>query len=247
MRPRVTLFVPTLNEEEGMRLIMPRVRPDWVDQVLVVDGGSRDGTVAYARERGYDVVVQRRRGLRHAYTEGLPSARGDVIITFSPDGNCIPEDIPKLTARLDEGCDMVIASRYIGGMRSEDDDWLTRLGNSFFRRLISTLHGGSLVDPMTIYRAWWKPLFYHLDLDRDRSYFQERWFNTVMGVEQLMTVRALKAGLQIAEIPSPEPARIAGVRKLQVIRWGLAYATQIVMERFVWEPPRTVMKRSRSG
>src|SRR5881396_3804112 len=109
-----------------MRQVMPRVLPEWVDQVLVVDGGSRDRTPTYARERGYDVVVQQRRGLRHAYIEGLPHARGELIVTFSPDGNCIPEVIPQLVAKMADDYDMVIASRYLGGMRSEDDDAVTR-------------------------------------------------------------------------------------------------------------------------
>src|SRR5204862_1448060 len=52
-RPRVTLFMPVLNEIEGMKVIVPQIRSEWCDQVLVVDGGSRDGTLEYARERGF--------------------------------------------------------------------------------------------------------------------------------------------------------------------------------------------------
>ena len=58
----VTLLVPTLNEIVGMRAIMPLVRRDWCSQILVVDGNSRDGTAAYAREQGYELVLQQRPG-----------------------------------------------------------------------------------------------------------------------------------------------------------------------------------------
>src|SRR5436190_10207906 len=102
-------MVPTLNELEGMRVVMPRVRPEWLDQILVVDGKSTDGTVDYARELGYDVIVQKQRGIRHAYIEALPAVRGDVVITFSPDGNCVPELIPDLIAKMADGYDMVVA------------------------------------------------------------------------------------------------------------------------------------------
>lgn len=54
-----TLVVPTLNEIDGMRAIMPRVQADWVEQILLIDGGSHDGTVEYAREHGYDIHIQR--------------------------------------------------------------------------------------------------------------------------------------------------------------------------------------------
>ncbi len=91
---KVTLFLPALNEEAAMRVIMPRLQRDWCDQILLVDGGSQDGTVAYAKEMGYKTFVQKKPGLRHAFLEGWHLIRGDVVITFSPDGNCIPEVIP---------------------------------------------------------------------------------------------------------------------------------------------------------
>src|SRR4051794_40223674 len=99
-------MVPTLNELEGMRIIMPRVKSEWFEQILVVDGNSTDGTVDYARELGYEVIIQRRKGIRHAYIEAMPAVRGDVVITFSPDGNCVPELIPELIAKMSEGYDM---------------------------------------------------------------------------------------------------------------------------------------------
>src|SRR5580658_3540180 len=78
----VTLLVPTINEIDGMRVIMPRVKPEWVDQILVLDGGSTDGTVEYARQQGYSVYVQQRRGMRNGYTDVLPYIKGDVLVTF---------------------------------------------------------------------------------------------------------------------------------------------------------------------
>src|SRR5436190_10686709 len=59
-----TLLVPTLNEIDGMRSIMPQIRREWVDQILILDAGSTDGTVEYAREQGYELVIQKRPGIR---------------------------------------------------------------------------------------------------------------------------------------------------------------------------------------
>ena len=61
----VTLFVPTLNEIEGMKTIMPKIKPEWCSQILIVDGNSKDGTAEYARAQGYDVYVQQKKGIRH--------------------------------------------------------------------------------------------------------------------------------------------------------------------------------------
>jgi glycosyltransferase involved in cell wall biosynthesis len=84
---KVTLLVLTLNEIEGMRTIMPRVKRDWGDQIIILDGGSKDSTIEYAKEHDYFVDVRKRSDFRHGYTEVLPYIDGDVVLTLSPDGN----------------------------------------------------------------------------------------------------------------------------------------------------------------
>ncbi len=95
----VTLFMPTLNEASGLRAIVPRLKREWFDQILVADGNSTDDTVEFSKSQGFDVIVQSKPGIRHAYNEGFVRVRGDIVVTFSPDGNCIPEVIPESFSR----------------------------------------------------------------------------------------------------------------------------------------------------
>lgn len=232
----VTLLVPTLNEVNGMKAIMPKIKKEWVDQILVIDGQSTDGTIEYAKEQGYDVVIQQKKGMRNAYMEALPYVTSDVILTFSPDGNSIPELIPDCIAKLKEGYDMVIVSRYKDDAKSDDDDPITAFGNWLFTTMISLLHGFHYTDAMVIYRAYPKKLIYELDLDKDESYeTEEGLFKTNISWEPLLSIRAAKRKLKIAEIPGDEPAREGGERKLQVTRWGAAYMFQVIREIFVWK------------
>src|SRR5262245_36265878 len=119
---KVTLLALTLNEIDGVQVILPRIPGGLVDQLLVVDGGSTDGTVEWCRAQGYPVHVQRRPGIRFAYFEAMPLVEGDVIVSLSPDGNCDPAALPRLLAKMRDGYDLVIASRYLDGAKSEDDD-----------------------------------------------------------------------------------------------------------------------------
>ena len=233
---KVTLLIPTLNEIEGMKAIMPKIKPEWYDQLLIVDGNSTDGTVEYVRKMGWPLVIQKKKGLRYAYIEALPYITGDVLLTFSPDGNSIPELIPDCINKIKEGYDMVIVSRYAKGAKSEDDDMITGFGNWLFTSLINVLHGGHYTDAMVMYRAYKTQLLYDLDLDKDCSYEkEEKLFKTLIGVEPLLSIRAAKRKLKMADIPGDEPARIGGERKLQVLRWGAAYLFEIIREVFIWK------------
>ena len=233
---KVTLVVPTWNEIDGMKVIMPRIKPGWVDQIIITDGGSTDGTVEYAREQGYDVHIQREKGFRFCYTEILDMIEGDVMITFSPDGNSIPELIPELIAKIEEGYDMCIASRYKDDAKSDDDDILTGFGNWFFTKTVNFLYGSNYTDAMVIYRAYPKQLFYDLDIHKDEGYTTPEFlFRCRMGCEPLISVRAKKRNLKVCEIPGDEPERIGGERKLLVFQWGAAYYFQFIRELFFWK------------
>jgi glycosyltransferase involved in cell wall biosynthesis len=233
-----TLVIPTLNEVDGVRAILPRIDRGWVNQIVVVDGGSTDGTIEVCREQDIRVHQQARKGMRHAYRELLPICTGDVWITFSPDGNSLPELIPQLLDKIEEGNDLVIASRYAPGAKSHDDDLVTAFGNWLFTATVNLLYGARYTDVMVIYRAFRRDVIFRLDLDRDESYATpERLFGTTISWEPLMSARAAKAGLKTAEIPGDEPPRIGGERKLQVLRWGAAYYFQFFSNRFFWKVP----------
>ncbi len=236
---KTTLLVPTINEIDGMRAIMPQVKKEWVDEIILLDGGSTDGTVEYAREQGYKVVIQKKKGLREGYMEALPHITGDVIITFSPDGNSLADKIPPLIEKMKQGYDMVIVSRYAPGAKSQDDDIITGFGNWMFTTLIGTLFGYKYTDAMVIYRAYKKDLIYKLGLDRPETYsLPEKLFFTHISWEPVQSMRAAKRKLKIAEIPGDEPPRLGGQRKLQIIRWGSAFLFQIFRDYFFDFEPR---------
>lgn len=230
---KTTLLVMTLNEINGMKAIMPQIDRAWCDQIIIVDGGSTDGTAEWAKENGYFVYVQKQVGFRHAYVEVLPYVEGDVIITFSPDGNSVAALIPALIARMQEGYDMVIVSRYLDDAKSEDDDWVTAFGNWLFTKTINVLHGGHYTDAMVLFRSYRKQIIHDLELCGDEGYsFVENLFQTKISWEPLLSVRAARKKLKVAEIPGDEPARIGGERKLKILKWGAAYYMQFILEVF---------------
>ncbi len=220
---KTTLFIPTLNEIDGIKVIMPQVKQEWVDEIIFVDGNSTDGTPEWLRAHGYRVIPQKSRGLALAYWECFDAMSGDVVIVFTPDGNSIPETIPALVDKMKEGYDLVIASRYLGHAKSQDDDLITGFGNWMFTRLTNILFGTHYTDMLVSYRAFRISLLGSLNLSRSRHPV----------LEQELMIRAFKHGLKVTEIPADEPKRIGGVRKMRIGYNGLAVLYGILRELFV--------------
>jgi len=193
-----TLFIPVKNEVDALKVIMPRISKEWCDEILILDGNSSDGSVEYLLSNGYHVVQQKTKGVKAAFWEAFELAKGDVIIPFSPDGNSIPEDIPHLIEKINEGYDIVIASRYKGGIKSDDDDFASRIANRSFTLLINALFKTEYSDAIGMYKAFKKAHLYELGLDKLVDEHSEI---------NLLT-RGARYGLKITEICSPEPPRI---------------------------------------
>lgn len=216
----VCLLMPVLNEAEALPRILPDIDPAWVDEILVVDGGSRDDTVRIVREWGHAKVhIQKTPGLTNGYWEVFPIIESDVILTFSPDGNSIPEAIPALIAKMTEGYDMVIASRYLPGAGSDDDDAVTAFGNWMFTQIVNVAFNGHFSDTLVMLRAYRKSLVYELPMDTRAPAFEPQ-----------LAIRCAVHRRPVAEIPAREPKRIGGVRKMRVLANGWAILTLIVRE-----------------
>jgi glycosyltransferase involved in cell wall biosynthesis len=194
---KTTLFIPTKNEIEGVKTIIPRIKKEWVDEIIIIDD-STDGTREYLEQQGFTVLQQEKPGILAAWWQGFEAATGDIIIPFSPDNNSVPEVIPKLVDKIKEGYDMVIASRYAKGVKSEDDTLLSGLANFILTKIINILFGGHYTDALGMYRAFRKELLHSLNLDQHKEDI----------FELLLSIRAAKYKLKIAEIPGDEPARL---------------------------------------
>ncbi len=231
MKPTTTLLLPTLDEIEAVRVIIPQIRKEWVDEIIVVDGGSTDGTVEFLRSVGLRVYSQMKKGYGEGLLEGIHIAKGDIIIEFNPDGNSIPGDIPQIIAKMNEGYDLVIGSRYCGGAKSDDDDWLTATGNWMFTRIVNLLFGTRYTDVLVGFRAYRRVQALQLALDA-----------TGLSWPCQSSTRFARAGMRVAEIPAHEPARIGGRRKMMPFRTGWQITKLILRDFFASHPKRRELK-----
>lgn len=219
--PKVSVVIPALNEAQNLSHVLPRI-PEDVSEVILVDGHSTDDTVAVARKLwpSIRVVQQAGKGKGDALRCGFAAATGDIIVMLDADGSTDPGEIPLFVGALIVGADFVKGSRFLQGGGTADMPFHRKLGNWGFVFLVRNFFGGSYSDLCYGYNAFWRRVLPDLALDCDG-----------FEVETMMNIRALRAGLKVAEVPSFEANRVYGVGRLQTFPDGWRVLKTIFKER----------------
>jgi glycosyltransferase involved in cell wall biosynthesis len=221
---QTTLIILTRNEITGLTSLLKKIPFTKVDEYFLVDYRSTDGTVEFAQKNNIPVVKQTKPGRAEAFRIGFRKAHGKYLIFFSPDGNENPDDIPKLVSLLRAGADMGVASRFLSTSRNEEDDQIfkwrawanmgfTLLANIFFNRT------SYVTDTINGYRAITKEAFEKLHVDAQGFV-----------IEYQMTMRAMKLGMTIKEIPTLEGPRIGGKSTSYAVPTGLKFVYYFLRE-----------------
>ncbi|MFJ6418171.1 glycosyltransferase family 2 protein [Paeniglutamicibacter sp. NPDC091659] len=220
-RPKVSLIIPTLNEAKNLVHVLPTI-PDIVDELIIVDGESTDGTLDVVREFRPDavIVLEQRHGKGHALRAGFEAARGDIIVMMDADGSMDVGDIVVFIASLQAGADVVKGSRFVQGGGSSDLTLLRTAGNLALTQAVRMVFGGRYSDLCYGYMAFWRhvlPAF-----EGEVGGFE---------VETFLNIRALAAGLRVVEVASFESSRIHGESNLHTFRDGARVLRTIYRER----------------
>ncbi len=213
---KIGLAILVMNEIEAVRVMFDRIPWGTVDDVVVIDGHSKDGTPEFFKSKGIRVIPQPARGMGVAMLTARASVSGDALIFYHPDGNEDPNDIPKFRAYLEQGYDFVIPSRMLPGSFNEEDDKFIRprkWANLFFAFIANLLwrrQGIHATDPTQGFRAVTCKAFDEMRLDERGGC-----------MDYQMIIRALKRRQKMFEFPTREGERIGGETKFKSIPTGL--------------------------
>jgi hypothetical protein len=195
--PTVSVIVPALNEEASIGWVIDGI-PGWVDEVVLVDGLSIDGTELVVTDRRPDTVIvhQSARGKGPAVRAGLAAASGEIVVIIDGDGSIDPRDIGRYVHALVDGAQFVKGSRNRPGGGSRDGTRLRRIGHLGLLKAVNLLFGVKFTDLSCSYCTFWRRDLERLAVAAD---------STQMEMELILS--AVKADLEITEVPCTEMQR----------------------------------------
>ena len=218
----VTVLICTLNEEESLPHVLPRI-PGWVNEVLLVDGHSTDNTVALAKRLlpNIGVLQQPGKGKGDALRYGIGQAEGEIIVTLDADGQTDPAELGRFVDAIQRGYDFAKGTRFRRPFsRSRPvhriiGNWIISLTfDLLFFRLYSDICSG--------YNAFRRQAVKAIDFFHPDG----------LADEPLLLARVCRAGLSVVEVSHRDPPRHAGVSKAPSWGQGFRAIRTVVGERF---------------
>ena len=217
---KITVIIPCLNEEQGVEQVLRRV-PEFVDETIVVDNGSTDGTSEVARNFGAKVIREDVRGYGRSYKTGFASATGDLIVTLDGDHSYPPDAISYLLeAFLHLDADFLNTSRFPVRDRKAMS-FLNKLGNLVLSVAMSVLYFRWVRDSQSGMWVFRRSILERLKLTSDGMAFSEE-----------IKIEALKSRhVRFVEISIQYTSRL-GETKLNLWRDGFYNLWFILRKRF---------------
>ncbi len=214
-KENVSLVIATLNEEKSLRQIIEASK-SFCSEILVIDGNSTDQTVEVAKTSSALVYFDNGLGKGDALRVGIEKASRDIIVFIDADMSHDPNDIPKLVQPIFENnADHVIGSRPKGGsdeLHGDLNKFLRMIGSDIITLGINYRFNIRLTESQNGFRAIRKEVAEKLGL-----------VENITTIEQEMTIKTLKKGFRIAEVPTHEYARLYGESNISLMKVSFRY------------------------
>lgn len=211
----VTVVIPARNEEQNIGDMIKKSQP-FCDELIVVDGHSTDKTQQIAESFSVRVVKDNKKGKGDAIRVGAAAASHEVTVFIDADGSHDPTDIPRIVEPIRRGeADLIIGSRGKGGsdeLHGDIPKLLRLVGSDLILIGINLRWGQDLTDSQNGFRAIRTKVIQSLKLKEN-----------ITTIEQEMTMKCLKKGYIVSEVPTHEYSRKYGESTIKLRKVWFRY------------------------
>ena len=216
----LTLIIPAKHEEESLPQVLNEIK-DYECSVIIILEESDIKTINSVKNFNCRILYQSGNGFGNALIEGMNSSKTEYTCIFNADGSFDPKYLKEMLNLCKDNRDFVFASRYMKEGGSDDDTFLTKIGNFIFSTIGNIFFSLNLSDILYTYLLGKTESFKKLDLKSN---------DFCLCVE--MPIKAKRLGMNIIDTPSYERKRIAGQKKVDEFKDGFKILTYIIKSFF---------------
>ena len=198
----LTLIIPAKNESESLPEVLKEIK-DYECKTIVILEKSDIKTIEVAKNFNCKIVYQSDKGYGNALIEGMSNVETEYLCIFNADGSFNPKYLNEMLDTRKNNLDFVFASRYMYGGGSDDDTFLTKVGNFIFSGIGNIFFSLKLSDILYTFLLGKTASFKKLEL-KSKDF--------CLCVE--MPIKAKKNKMSFIDLPSYERKRIAGKKKV---------------------------------
>jgi len=213
----ISLVMPAKNEVESLGVVLSEVKNyNFINEIIIVVDSEDDNSISIAKKYNCKIIIQKNKGYGSAIIEGFQNATNKYACIFNADYSFDPKDLEKFI-ELSRTYDFIFSTRYQKNSGSDDDDWVTLIGNKIFSFVSKNVLRINLSDILYTYVLCHVEKFNSLHLKRN---------DFRLCIE--LPFKISQSKFSYTEISSYERARYGGKKKVNVVKDGFIILTEVI-------------------
>ena len=206
---KLTLIIPAKSESETLPIVLKELKKKEFNFIIVMEKNDIE-TINSIKKFRKNIIFQKNKGYGNAIIKGINSVKTELFCIFNADGSFKSSEIRKMiNTLLQKNSDFVFGTRYEKNCKSDDDTFITKIGNYFFTKIGNIFYNVKITDILYTFVLGRTKKIKKLNLKQgDFSFCVE------------LPLKAVKFGMKLSTNQSHERKRIAGQKKVNAFKDG---------------------------
>ena len=215
---KLTLIIPAKNESESLPTVLKELKSFSLKVIIILEKEDMKTIKSIENFENVEIIYQINKGYGDALIQGINNVKSEYFCIFNADGSFVPDELIKMYNILEtQNIDFVFGSRYMKGGYSEDDTFITLVGNKIFSFIGKIFFSLNISDILYTFVMGKTTKIMEIDLiEKDFAFCVE------------LPIKAKKNSFNLISLPCHERPRIAGKKKVKAFKDGFLILISMV-------------------